>query len=126
MINKHSLSEQGLKKVEDAATYNRLKKYFADGIISKNDDLVTDGYFIGKTLLRRILLENKDAAGILISFGMDNPIEKEGQIILIVEPAWGKLEDDKPKLKEKSKKYATTDPLGPDGLLPQIKPTPQG
>lgn len=125
MNNKHRLSQQGLIKV-DANTAQQLKDIFANEVLLK-DGLVTHGYFIGKTLLSKILLENEDAAGILISFGMNKSIEKGGQLQLIIEPASGKMKEDDPKIMGKSGKYATTAEIGdggPDGGLPAIKPKP--
>lgn len=126
MKNKDKLIEQGLKKV-DAKTAFTLKENFYNEIIEKNPKLVTQGYFIGKTLLRRILLESNDAAGILISFGVNKKIEKSGQIHLVIEACAGQTKDDHPAVIKDLQKYATTAVVGdgkPDGLLPQIKPNP--
>jgi hypothetical protein len=74
-----------------------------------------------------MLLENEEAAGILISFGMNKPAEKGGQLHLIIEPASGIEADDEPNIISYLDKYATTAEIGdggPDGVLPLIKPKP--
>lgn len=122
---KHRLSHQGLVKV-DEDTAEQLKTIFEEEVISKNG-LVTKGYFIGKTLLGKMLLENEEAAGILISFGMNKPAEKGGQLHLIIEPASGIEADDEPNIISYLDKYATTAEIGdggPDGAIPMIKPKP--
>jgi hypothetical protein len=121
----HRLTRQGLKKV-DAKTAERLKAVFQEEIVNKNQ-LVTNGYFIGKTLLAKMLLENEDAAGVLISFGMNKPVAKGGQIHLVFEPAQGISKDDEPIIMKKFEKLATTTQIGdsgPDDVLPMIKPKP--
>lgn len=125
MKNTDKLSQQGLRKV-DAKTALQLKATFKTEITDKNN-LVTHGYFIGKTLLRRMLLENQEAAGIVISFGMNKPINKEGQIHLIIEAASGITKHDEPEINDKLPKYATASSGGdggPDGATPFIKPKP--
>jgi hypothetical protein len=125
MKNTHRLSQQGLKKV-DAKTALELKAIFKQEIIDPNY-LVTHGYFIGKTLLMKMLLENEDAAGIVISFGMNKSIKNDGQLQLVIEPASGISKDDEPEIMNKLPKYATTATAGdggPDGVLPMIKPKP--
>jgi hypothetical protein len=121
----HKLSRQGIVKV-DAITAEELKTNFADEVIVKNG-LVTKGYFIGKTLLAKMLFENEDAAGIMVNFGMNKPIARGGQIQLVIESASGISKDDVPVVMRSLQKYATTAETGdggPDGLLPMIKPTP--
>lgn len=125
MKNTEKLSQHGLRKV-DAKTALQLKATFKNEITDPNS-LVTNGYFIGKTLLRRILLESQEAAGIVISFGMNKPINKDGQIHLIIEAASGNSKHDDPEINNKLPKYATTSSGGddgPDGALPFIKPKP--
>jgi hypothetical protein len=122
---KHKLSHQGLVEV-DENTAEQLKTIFEEEVIFKNG-LSTKGYFIGKVLLGKMLLENEEAAGILISFGMNKAIEKGGQIHLIVEPASGIEKDDVPNVISYLDKFATTAEIGdggPDGGLVSIKPTP--
>lgn len=126
MTSKNRLSHQGLKKV-DAQTAEALKNLFKTEVIDNNAGLYINGYFIGKTLLGKILLENEDAAGIVISFGLNKKIAKGGQIQLIVEPAIGHSKDDDPKIVASLRKYATTSEIGdpgPDEFLPLIKPKP--
>ncbi len=125
MKNTHRLSQQGLKKV-DAKTALQLKTIFKEEITDPNS-LVTQGYFIGKTLLVKMLLENEDAAGIVVSFGMNKAIKKSGQLQLVIEFASGISKDDEPQIMNKLPKYATTATAGdggPDGVLPMIKPKP--
>ncbi len=120
--NKKRLSRQGLQKA-DENTVNGVKKRFRDEMITKNG-YKTQGYFIGKTILGKILLENEDAAGIMISFGMDETKAKNGELILVIEPATGIKDTDVPKIMSNVIKYATTERIGPDGLTPLIKPNP--
>lgn len=125
MKNTHRLSQQGLKKV-DAKTALQLKTIFKEEITDPNF-LVTHGYFIGKTLLMKMLLENEDAAGIIVSFGMNKALKKSGQLQLVIELASGTSKDDEPEIMNKLPKYATTatgGDGGPDGVLPMIKPKP--
>jgi hypothetical protein len=126
MKNTHRLSQQGLKKV-DAKTALELKATFKQEITDPNY-LVTHGYFIGKTLLMKMLLENEDAAGIVVSFGMNKAIKKDGQLQLVIEFASGISKDDEPLIMNKLPKYATTASGGDggpdDGALPMIKPKP--
>ncbi len=126
MSNKNRLSHQGLKKV-DSQTVEGLKEIFKAEIMEPNKGLYAEGYFIGKTLLGKMLLENEDAAGIIISFGMQKKIAKGGQIHLIIEPAAGEVKEDDPKVISKLPKYATAIEIGdggPDGIIPFIKPKP--
>jgi hypothetical protein len=127
MNNENRLSRVGLVEVK-AEVVKDLKANFNQEILDKNENLITKGYFIGKVLLNRILSENEEAAGILISFGMNDTIEDGGQIQLIVEAASGIEADDEPNIIGYLDKYATvkkTGPSGPaDGGLPMIKPTP--
>ncbi len=121
----HKLSRQGIVKV-NAIDAEQLKKIFADQVKLK-DGKVTKGYFIGKTLLTKMLLENEDSAGIVISFGMNKQIEKDGQIHLVFEQASGISKDDVPVIMKSLQKYATTAEVGdggPDGAIPSIKPFP--
>jgi hypothetical protein len=123
---KNKLSHQGLVEV-DEKTADDLKIIFEEEVIIKHG-LSTKGYFIGKTLLGKMLLENEEAAGILISFGMNKTIEQGGQIHLVVEPASGIEKDDVPNVISYLDKFATVAEIGPsgpaDGGLPMIKPTP--
>ena len=122
MNYREKLSHQGLKNV-DAKAAEELKINYIIEIANKND-LATSGYFIGKGLLIKMLLDNKDAAGIMISFGLNKINDKPGDIHLVVELASGKMKEDDPLIIETLQKYATTVPKGPDNLIPIIKPHP--
>jgi hypothetical protein len=122
MEDNERLSQQGLREVTESKA-KELKQFFASEISSKYG-LNPKGYFIGKTLLGKMLIENEDAAGIVISFGLDDAIGKGGKIQLVVEPASGKKKKDTAKIMSKLKKYSTLDTGGPDGGLVSIKPTP--
>jgi hypothetical protein len=118
------LSNQGLRVV-DASVVNELKSNYKK--VATNFGLRPEGYFIGKSLLNKILKENKDAAGIVISFGFNLPIEKKGKLHLIIEQASGISKVDDPKIIDKLPKYATSATAGggdPDGATPFIKPKP--
>jgi hypothetical protein len=126
MNNENRLSRVGLVEVK-AEIVKDLKANFKQEILDKNENLITNGYFIGKVLLNRILSENEEAAGIMISFGMNDTIEDGGQIQLIVEAASGIEADDEPNIIGYLDKYATVKkmgPPGPDGLMPLVKPKP--
>jgi hypothetical protein len=125
MEPENRLSNQGLKAVE-ADLVEDLKLFFKDEILSTTT-LTRKGYFIGKTLLGKMLLENEEAAGIMISFGLSQTLAEGGQLQLIIEPASGIEADDEPNIISYLQKYATTKSLGtggPDGSLPMIKPKP--
>lgn len=125
MNNESRLSRIGLVEVK-AGVVEDLKANFKQEILDKNENLITEGYFIGKVLLNRILSENEEAAGIMISFGMNETIENGGQIHLIVEAASGIEADDEPNIIGYLDKYATAKNggPGPDGGLAFIKPKP--
>lgn len=123
MDYRNKLSHQGLKKVVDSKFAEELKTNFIVEIANKND-LATTGYFIGKGLLTKILFDNKDAAGVMVSFGFSKIDDKPGDIHIIVELAAGKTKDDEPVIIETLQKYATTMKKGPDNLIPYIKPNP--
>ena len=121
MKSTHRLSRQGILKV-DAITAEQLKAIFSDQV-----SLKPKGYFIGKTLLAKMLFENEDAAGIVISFGMNKAIANGGKLQLVFESASGVTKDDEPVIMKSLQKYATTAEIGdggPDGGLPSIKPHP--
>ena len=122
MKNEERLSNQGLVEV-DASTAKELKKNFAKEISSKYN-INPKGYFIGKTMLAKMLIENEDAAGIVISFGLDDAIEKGGKLQLVIEPASGKKATDVPRIIGGLPKFSTIDDGGTDGGLPSIKPKP--
>lgn len=124
MKNEDKLRSQGLR-VADAAVVNELKTNYKK--VATNFGIRPEGYFIGKSLLNKILKENKDGAGILISFGFNLPNVQKGKLQLIIEHTSGVSKVDDPKIIEKLTKYATTDTAGggdPDGLTPMIKPKP--
>ncbi len=129
MKNCDKLSHQGLIELDTepgSDTVTEMKLIFYDEFIRGGGGLVNTGYFIGKVLLNRILADNDDAAGILISFGMNKTKDTGGQLQLIIEPASGIEKDDQPNIINEREKYGTSE-IGdppPDGLIPAIKPTP--
>jgi hypothetical protein len=122
MKKEEKLSNSGLKEIS-ADFAKQLKKDYVSEVSSRYN-LAPKGYFIGKTLLLKMLVENEDAAGIVISFGLNDAIEKGGKIQLVIEPASGKKATDLPKIINGPTKFATIDDDGPDNLLPIIKPHP--
>ena len=118
------LTKQGLREVK-APVVKELKANYKK--VATNFGLRPEGYFIGKSLLNKILKENKDGAGILISFGFNLPNVQKGKLQLIIEQAAGVSKVDDPEIIEALPKYATTKTAGTgdtDGLLPAIKPKP--
>ena len=125
MKNKERLSHQGLVKVDEKNAEDLKTNFKLDAAAKLG--LKRKGYFIGKALLGKMLIENEEAAGILISFGMNKASEKGGNLHLIIEPASGIEADDVPNIIGYLDKYATVKEIGdddPDSLLPQIKPNP--
>ncbi|WP_149240163.1 hypothetical protein [Dyadobacter sp. 32] len=100
-----------------------LKGLFDEEFVEKGIGSRT-GYFVGRGLIEKILAENENAEGILISFGLNREIDRDGEIQLIFEPSNSNEADGvilgKPK-------YGTGVPgiEGPSGTLPAIKPTPK-
>ena len=116
---KEKMSRTGLVPVDPEIAKKLKNRFKAEAI---NYNLAPEGFFIGKTLLGKILLENEEAAGILISFGLNDLLEKSGRLQLIIEPAQSAT-----KIINSLDKFATTNKDGvpdPDGGLPSIKPKP--
>ncbi len=122
MKKEEKLSNQGLREVS-ADFAKQLKKDYVSEVASRYN-LAPKGYFIGKNLLFKMLLENEEAAGIVISFGLNDAVEKGGKIQLVIEPASGKKSTDDPKIIKGLTKFATIDDGGPEDAVPMIKPKP--
>lgn len=120
MQNRDKISHQGIQEFEPEDIIF-LKTMFSQEFLDRQH-LVTNGYFIGKALLKRILSDNDDAEGVVISFGLNAPLSTNGQLQLIIEPANGNELAD---VIDDREKYATSGPgfPGPDSVMPAIKPT---
>lgn len=105
----------------DSNTAKGLKEIFKRRFIAE-EGVTNTGYFISRELLEGILAQGGPSDGLVISFGLNKPVNEGGDFQLVFETARGNEEGE---IVEQVQKYATSiiGVPGPDPVIPLIKPT---